>query len=51
LGKEAFITIRKEGNSNVIAVTRILPKDWRNVNAVVKSSNENSVTIKFEKIR
>ena len=46
-----LITIRKEGHSRVIAVTKILPENW--IYATVKTikETETSVTIKFDKVQ
>lgn len=46
-----LITIRKEGSSKVIAVTKLLPKKWRYITAEIIHTDKSSVTIKFEKVR
>lgn len=46
-----LITIRKEGASNVIAVTNLLPKGWRYAIAKVLVIDKDKLTIEFERVR
>lgn len=46
-----LITIRSEGHSKVIAVTKLLPNKWRYVTARIIKSSKTNVTIEFEKVR
>jgi len=48
---ELLVSIRKEGHSKVIAVTKLLPVDWRYAQAQIVNSSKKSVTIKFDKVK
>lgn len=51
-GKIADIfTIRKEGGSRVMSVTKIIPDSFKYVDVEVLKSEKNSVTVKINKVR
>ena len=45
-----LLTIRKEGHSFVLSVTKILPINWRLIQAEIVKENNKSITVKFTKI-
>lgn len=47
---ENFVTIRQEGGSRVISITKLLPNDWKLINCSIVKENEKEVIIKFVKV-
>lgn len=45
-----MIIIREQGGSRVIAVTKIIPKDWRVVEATITKQTKDAVTVKLNKV-
>jgi len=43
--------IRKEGGSKILAVTDIIPEDWKFVETNIIKKSADCITIKIEKIR
>lgn len=46
-----LLTIRGEGGSRVITVTKVLPKKWQSVEIEVLKETAKSVTLKINKVR
>lgn len=44
-------TVRKEGGSRVIAVSKILPLDWTMVDITITKSTREAVYVKIEKVK
>lgn len=43
--------IRSEGHSRVMAVTKLLPRDWQSVHCEVVKVAKEIVTLRFTKVR
>ena len=43
--------IRQEGGSRVLAITKVIPLDWKVVELSVVKTTENFVTLKVTKVK
>ena len=43
--------VRNEGGSRIIAVTDIIPKEWKVVEASVEKTSDDFVVIKLDKVK
>jgi len=48
--REFFYKLRREGNSRVVAVGRLLPKDWKMVQLQVLAKDKNQIDIRLIKV-
>jgi len=50
MAKEFFYKLRREGNSRVVAVGRLLPKDWKVVQLEVLAKSPSQIDIRLTKV-
>ena len=44
-------TIRREGGSRVLAVSRVIPAGWEAVELIVIKSTKDCITLKVERVK
>lgn len=49
--RQKLLTVRVEGHSRVLAMTKILPDKWRFITYQIERMTANKITVTFERVK